>query len=190
MPDLADAHAALLGNGSLQFDLPAAKAAPEPQPDNWHFTLGLGHVDLVWIVAGLAVVAIVWAVLVYLKDRPVRPAADPAPPPETALTPARVRTALADGDRLAADGRFLEAARALLASGIGFIADHHPASLHPTATSRDIARDAALPTPLRTAFGRIAVCVEVGLFGGRPVGADDYAECRRVFVASALAQAA
>ena len=47
---------------------------------------------------------------------------------------------------------------------------------------------AGLPESLRQAFGRIAAFVEIGLFGGRSINAGDYAECRQVFVASALAQ--
>jgi len=53
-------------------------------------------------------------------------------------------------------------------------------------TAREIATLPAIPDSARAAFVGIARLVERGLFGGRPVGAQDFAECRAAYEAFAL----
>ncbi len=186
---IAEAHAALLRNAALQFDLPAGLDTPPPAMP--HLPLGSGHVGLVWALAGAALIAIVALVVAYLRARPPpEPRSEAASGPVAAIAQGQARAALGDADRLAGQGLYLEAAHALLACGVDAIADRHPELLRPATTSRDIAGATALSEPLRLAFGRIAAAVEIGLFGGRAVGAEDYAACRRVFVDSALARPA
>lgn len=45
-----------------------------------------------------------------------------------------------------------------------------------------------MPTAAREAFWRIAVAVERSLFGGRPLDAEGFAECRRAYEAFAFAE--
>jgi len=188
---IEEAQATLLRGGALQFDLPAV-AAPAPQSP-WRPSLGFGDVDVVWLLVVLGAAVVIGLAVVYLRNHLAVPVASapgrmPEPSPSIAATGARL--ALGDADQLAARGFHLKAARALLACGLEAIGDRHPGLVQPTTTSRDIARDATLSEPMRLGFGRIAHAVEVGLFGGQPVGAEDYADCRRAFVASALAASA
>ncbi len=186
-----EAHAALLRDGALQFDLPST-AAPPPPSLPWHLSMGFGDVGLVWFLAAVGAALVVGLAVSHLRASP--PAAGrPVPlaaPAAVPIAPAAARLALGDADRLAAEGRHLDAARALLACGLDAIAARHPGLLRPTTTSRDLAAETALPGPLRSGFARIARAVEVGLFGGRPVGPDDYDDCRRAFVDSAMGGAA
>lgn len=181
-----EAHAALLRNGALQFDLPSG-ATPVP-PAHAPLSFGFGHVDVVWLLAALAAALAVGLAVAYWRSR--IPAPDEprsrAPAVSPALAPAKARLALDDADRLAAEGRYLEAARTLLACGLDAIRDRYPGLLRPTTTSRDLAGETALDGAFRVGFARIARAVEVGLFGGRPVGPEDYADCRRAFVTSAM----
>ena len=190
-PPFPDAHAALLRNGALQFDLPSG-APPVPAAPHTPLSFGFGHIDLVWLLAALAAALVVGLAIAYWRGRLPSPAepASQAPAASPALAPATARLALDDADRLAAEGRHLDAARALLACGLDAIADRYPGLLRPTTTSRDLAGETALPGAFRAGFARIARAVEVGLFGGRPVGPEDYAVCRRAFVTSALGGAA
>jgi hypothetical protein len=185
----AEAHAALLRNEALQFDLPSGAPAPHAPPPV-PFSISFGHVDIVWVLAALAAALVVGLAIAYRQGRPSAPTS-PSPQPDLpVVAPSRARQALGDADRLAAEGRHLEAAHTLLACGLDAIAERYPGLLRPTTTSRDIASEPTLPNALRTGFARIASAVEVGLFGGRPVAAEDYAECRQAFVTSALGGAA
>ncbi len=187
MASIAETQAALLQGGVLQFDLPAV-AAPA-SPSTWHPSWGFGDVDVVWILAALGAAVAIGLAVVYLRNHLAVPDASApgrAPEPSSSVAPAGARLVLGDADRLAALGLHLEAARALLACGLDALGERHPGLVQPTTTSRDIAGDATLPEPMRLGFGRIAHAVEVGLFGGQPVAAEDYADCRRAFVASAL----
>ena len=186
-PPFPEAHAALLRNGALQFDLPAG-TTPAPSAPHTPLSFGFGHLDIVWLLAALAAALVIGLAVAYRRGLVLAP---PVPASQAravapTLAPATARLALDDADRLAAEGRHLEAARALLACGLDAIADRYPGLLRPTTTSRDLAVATALDGAFRAGFARIARAVEVGLFGGRPVGPEDYAECRRAFVTSAL----
>ena len=184
MTPFAEAHAALLRNGALQFDLPSGSPTHAPPPAPLNF--GFGQLDVVWLLAILAAALAIGLAVAYARAHPSTPSMPVAEPDEPALAPARARLALGDADRLAAEGRHLDAARLLLACGLDAIAKRYPGLLRPTTTSRDLAREPALPSGLRTGFAQVARAVEVGLFGGRPIGPQDYAECRQAFVTSAL----
>ena len=93
----------------------------------------------------------------------------------------RARLLLDEADRLAAQGKFAEAAHHLLLHSIQDLEDHRPRTIKPALTSRDIAAMDLLPPKARQAFDGIARVVERSLFGGRAVDADDFAECRRAY---------
>lgn len=193
--DLAETHRRLLGDPTLQFDF--AKPPPPPKgPPQWLVELlqALGPVleFLFWgglvVVGGLIVAFLAREVL---KVR-WRGRAKPRRPEDQAANwrpeAARARLLLAEADRLAAEGRFAEAAHHLLLHSIQDVEDHRPRSIRPALTSRDIACLDLMPAAAREAFWRIAVAVERSLFGGRPLDAEGFAECRRAYEAFAFAE--
>jgi hypothetical protein len=182
----ATAHARLLQDRSIQFDLP--RMAP-PQVPDW----------LRQLIDGLGVVAplfrwLFWAaaiggagVLLFLLGRHLlgmararRPAT--AAEPETWRPEAGpARELLREADELARRGEYAQAAHLLLWRSVEDIGARRPDLVPPAATSRDIARAGDLPTDARAAFARIARAVEVSLFGGRALDAGSWAECRSAY---------
>ncbi len=193
---LAAAHARLLHDPSFQF---AFTAPPKPpKPPHWLEVLGrwIGHALPVlqwgfWIVLGVGVLAVVVLLareFIFYR-RPGKRAA------KLSLSggldvwrpnAARARTLLADADRLAAEGRFGEAAHVLLHRSIDDIDEKRPHLIAPAFTSRDIAGLETLPRAARDAFSLIARHVERSLFGGRELDASAFAECRRAYEGFAL----
>ena len=100
---------------------------------------------------------------------PWRPASDQA------------RALIEEADRLAAEGRFIEAAHLILLRSIQDIQARRPRAVAVSLTSRDIARLEALPPPARTLFAGIAEAVEISLFGGRALDGEGYARCRDAY---------
>ena len=84
-------------------------------------------------------------------------------------------------DALAAEGRFAEAVHLLLYRSVDDIAARRPGLVKPAITSRDLAASRDLPGTPRTAFARIARAVEISLFGGQPVDAGVWGECRAAY---------
>ena len=107
---------------------------------------------------------------------------------EEEWTPARVHavTLLEDADRLAAEGRFGEAAHLLLRRSVHHIAEARPAWLHPASTAREIAALPQLPERARDAFGVIAARVERSLFALRTLDAADWQAARGAYADFAL----
>jgi hypothetical protein len=95
--------------------------------------------------------------------------------------PERARLLLEEADRLAAEGKFVEAAHLILLRSIQDIHARRPRAVAISLTSRDIARLEALPPPARVLFSGIAEAVEISLFGGRPLDGDGYARCRDAY---------
>jgi hypothetical protein len=192
---VAKAHARLLTDKSLQFDF-AAIPPPPPVPP-WliavaHFLSEIAPL-LRWVVYGgigvgvLLLLAFIarellsqtypqWFRPKLLKDGPARPATWK---PDLA----RAKVLLEDADRLAAEGRYAEAAHLLLFRTVDDIDGRRPHLVRPALTSRDIADLAALPEAARGAFRIIAQVVERSFFGGRAVDAAGFAECRGAYQA-------
>jgi hypothetical protein len=84
-------------------------------------------------------------------------------------------------DRLAAEGCYDEAVHALLLMAIGQIIALLPGATGPSRTSRELLGSLPPGARRREAFGELVREVELSLFGGRPVGLDQYARCRRSF---------
>ena len=194
---LEPAHAALLRQTDLQFQL--NKAPPPPQPPDWLIKLlkplgdalgagmkALGPVApyVFWTGVALAVAFILFLIgqrlfavrrglvmggLKLSGAEPWRPA------------PEQARALLEEADRLAADGRFVEAAHLILLRSIQDIQARRPRAVAVSLTSRDIARLEALPPPARVLFSGIAEAVEISLFGGRPLDREGYARCREAY---------
>ena len=95
--------------------------------------------------------------------------------------PEQARALLEEADRLAGEGRFVEAAHLILLRSVQDIEARRPRAVAISLTSRDIARLDALPPPARSLFAGIAEAVEISLFGGRPLDREGYARCRDAY---------
>lgn len=94
---------------------------------------------------------------------------------------------LSDADRLAAEGRFAEAAHLLLQRSVHHIAEVRPGWLLPASTAREIAGLPQLPARARTAFAVIAGRVEASRFALRALGLADWQAARAAYADFALA---
>ncbi|WP_338467401.1 hypothetical protein RXV95_02230 [Novosphingobium sp. ZN18A2] len=100
------------------------------------------------------------------------------------------RALLEDADRLAAEGRFAEAAHLLLQRSVGHIADTRPEWLAPSSTAREIGRIEQLPSRARVAFAVIAAEVERSLFALHGLSREDWQRARDAYADFALADLA
>lgn len=94
---------------------------------------------------------------------------------------------LEDADRLAAEGRYGEAAHLLLKRSVEQIATARPHWLGPASTAREIAGLTALPDRARGAFAAIAERVERSLFALRQLDLADWQAARAAYADFALA---
>jgi hypothetical protein len=193
---LTAAHQALLRRRDIQFDFPTYAPPTPRRPAGWLEPLlklfeSLSPVMLWVFLGGLALGA---ALLLYFLLRELfysrmpgrkKPGAA-AEEPDWRPTEAAARTLLEDADRLAGEGRFGEAVHLLLFRCIEDMAQRKPGLVRPALTSRDLARAEALPPAARDAFAAIAAAVERSFFGGRPVDAEGFADCRRAYEDFAL----
>lgn len=95
---------------------------------------------------------------------------------------------LEDADRLAAEGRYGEAAHLLLQRSVGHIRAARPEALFPASTAREIATLPQLPQAARAAFATIADRVERSLFALRALDARDWSAARAAYADFALAE--
>lgn len=187
----------------IQF-VPLPPMKEPPQPPGWLQTLSewlrdllepLGRaIGMSWpvmskVLIALAVLGAAWLVwrlvvepLLAMRRRPKAE----EEVPEWAPVRAEAVALLADADRLAAEGRFGEAARLLLQRSVSHIADAQPGWLLPATTAREIARLPRLPQRARDAFGIIAARVERSLFAMRDLDAGDWQAARAAYADFAL----
>ncbi len=185
------AHRGLLADPSLQFHFAPPEALPPPP--EWLQALGkflsLFGPALNYIFwAGVAIIA---ALILYAIAREIirrlpgtmGPTATPEAPAAAEFRPtqARARALLEEADRLAREGRYGEAARVLLHRSIDDIEETFPTLIAPSLTAREIGRLEQLSASGRAVFVKIARAVETSLFGGRPLDAPQFAECRRAY---------
>ncbi|HZF94704.1 MAG TPA: hypothetical protein VEZ20_07505 [Allosphingosinicella sp.] len=192
----AEAHRALTGDSSIQFDLPAYVPSKPPASSRWLADLFSGTAPLFqvlfWIVVALAAIALVYALARWVEGGGLgflrRRGRAPAPEAESwTIAEAPARALLADADRVAGAGNYSEAAHLLLCRSIEEIERRRPALVRPALTSRDIAGAPQLPQGPRGAFARIAMAVESSLFGGRRLDERDWLNCRAAYEEFALA---
>jgi hypothetical protein len=129
--------------------------------------LGLSWPVLQWILIGLAalgVLFILWRLVEPLIGRPRKPRSEAEP--EWAPARDEAMALLQDADRLAAEGRYGEAAHLLLKRSVRHIADARP--------------DA------RLAFGAIATRVERSIFALRDLDLADWTAAREAYAQFAL----
>ena len=191
---LSEAHSRLLADDSLQFD---RRGFTPPEVPDWLTwvrdaiaSLGPLLEVLFWVGLALLVAALLYLIVrEILKLRVPRPRAEePATPPLFEWRPdeATARNLLAEADALAAQGLFAEAAHLLLMRSVEDIERRKPRAIKVSLTTREIARLDGLPEAVRPSFDRIGQVVERSLFGGRPVDADDFSDCRRAYEDFAL----
>ncbi len=192
---VAQAHARLRAHTDIQFSLPVAAKPPPPHPSPFLTWLvdPIAHAlpfggAVFWLLIAVALAGVVWLIIVVLARS--REAPDAAEPTEemAAWRPEEkvARALLAEADAMAAAGRYEEAARLLLHRSLEDIARRRPRFLRPAFTSREIARAAALPDLVRSAFAAMAAPVERSLFGGRRLAASDWEQARTAYGEFAL----
>ena len=93
---------------------------------------------------------------------------------------------LEDADRLAAQGRYNEAAHLLLVRSVSQISALRPELVEPSSTAREIAMLPALPENARIAFANIAATVEQSLFALRRLSAPEWQAARDAYAEFAL----
>jgi hypothetical protein len=193
--DLADpAYAETMANSGIQTSLPPPP--PEPPRAQWliDFLEWLGNFFewsgpvlkyALWGI-GIALVLLLLyrlfpAFAAWVDKWRGRMAEEEELPEYGAAEASVARARLADADALAAEGRFAEAVHLLLFRSVDDISARRPGLVQPALTARDLAASRDLPATPRTAFSRIARAVEISLFGGQPVNADVWGECRAAY---------
>jgi hypothetical protein len=203
--DFTAAHERLLGDRSIQFELPPVTLVPTGQtqyappppagpgvapslPDPAAAGASPAIQILLWGMLAILVMFMLYWVARSVADRRRAPGGQDEP--EAGLQPeaAPALALLGEADALAADGHYGEAARLILHRSIADIEARRPALVRPALTSRDIAGLPALPGGPRAAFARIAMLVERSLFARRALGADDWRDCRAAYQEFAFAE--
>ena len=151
--------------------------------------LGLSWPVLKWVLLGLAVSGVIYAVwrlsepfrLGWQRKQSMVGANEEWQPDQ-----AEALALLEDADALAREGRFDEAAHLLLRRSVQQIAAARPDWIGRASTAREIGAIAALPDRARSAFGQIAGLVERSLFALRALSADDWQAARGAYADFAL----
>lgn len=194
----------LRGDSDIQFreiEL-SPQAQPEPPPDwlvdffEWVARVFEPVAKLlvnIWPVLQWVLLAIVVGLVLLVLWRmfgPEMAARRNRPDAEEAWAPGR-QAALAlleEADRLAAEGRYDEAAHLLLQRSVGQIAEARPDLVDPSSTARELAAAEALPVKARGAFAVIAERVERSLFALRQLNLEDWQIARAAYADFALEQ--
>lgn len=145
-----------------------------------------------WPVIEKLLIGLVALLVLWLAWRLLQPLIfrlrQPAPPAEPEWAPDRDQATalLEDADRLAAAGRYDEAAHLLLRRSVHHIAEARPDWLLPASTAREIAAFPMLPDRARRAFGVIAAQVERSLFALRALELAEWQLARTAYADFAL----
>jgi hypothetical protein len=149
---------------------------------------GAGQVALPVIGAGAAIGKVVFIVLIVVvvlllvgwigqaivRRRREAPAAEVAAEGAEGEAVRGREPAFDEATRLAAEGRYAEAVHALLLAAIRHFAERSRVSIQPSRTSRELVRLLPLGAEAREAFSDLVRTVELSLFGGAPVGQEEY----------------
>ena len=161
-------------------DLPTGSAAPQSAPLSVPLpVLGAGAAlsKLIFIVLLVVVIALVglW-IFQAIPRRGATEALAAAPRKEKdeAAAGAGAELSFEDAARLAAEGRYAEAVHALLLAAIRHFAARTRTAIQPSRTSRELVRTLPLAPEAREAFADLVRTVERSLFGGEPLGAEEY----------------
>lgn len=184
----AEARKVLAGS-RFQRELPGHGDEVRPAPDNPFApnvpipaaappALGAGAFlgKAIFVILLLVAVVLIgaWIVQALPRWRQGRAApGGPAERPDAATGPER-ETVFEDASRLAAEGRYAEAVHALLLAAIRHFAERSRFQVPPSRTSRELVRLLPLGPEAREAFAELVRTVELSLFGGAPVGPEDW----------------
>ncbi len=194
-PDVARAHAQLLADRSIQFDL---NRFTPPKPPAWlrplsQFLEFIGPylVYLFWGVIILGAVFIIALIAVEASGIAwrwpwQRSVADAEEADALAPDAAQARILLAEAEALAARGDYDGAVHLILRRSVEDIGERMPGFVRPSLTARDIAASPTLPDRARQAFATIAVVTESALFARAPVGATGWQRARDAYADFAL----
>lgn len=197
---VADDWKVVRGATDIQYSpLPTPKPVPPQPTPEWLKALGkalqaifepIGKLlGMSWpifqwvliVVGALLALYVLWRLvlepsLAAWRDR--RPAEE-----DVQWTPTRAEAValLEDADRLAAEGRYGEAAHLLLQRSVRQISDARPDWLNAASTAREIAVLPALPETGRNAFAVIAQRVERAVFALRDLDAADWNAARSAY---------
>lgn len=194
-PEFAKAHARLVTDNSMQFDLPTFKP---PEIPVWFKPLAefIKSISptfpyIFWGAVALGVGLVAWFIFKETRGMafrwPWQKKAAEDEEPEWAPDATAARALLTEAEALAAAGHYAEAARLLLLRSVEDIARRRPEFLKPSITARDISVADAIPGGARKSFAAIARVVEVSAFGSASVSADAWTQCRAAYGAFALA---
>ena len=185
---LAEAHARLRADSSIQWTLPDAPPPEPPKPPpawlEWLAKNLFGWLDgvggigsgVIYAIAGLAAAAVLWLLWRVWVER--QRAGEPEEVAEWRPEEGVARALLQEAEALAADGRYAEAARLLLHRSLEDVERRRPGLVRPALTAREIAVADALPPAAREALAPIVRIVERGLFAGREVTGALWEEAR------------
>jgi soluble cytochrome b562 len=175
----------------LQTELPQepARIVPERNRGNTWFDLSFlaGFFRIVfWVMFALALAFIIFSI----ASEIIRARKNYAPRDKTEDMPdipvyqpneEMARVLIDDADKLAAEGKFEEAVHLLLFRSIQDIAAKRPHYVKRSLTSREISNLPILTQKARAGFSTIGLLVENSFFGGRKLGADDYATSKTAY---------
>jgi hypothetical protein len=145
------------------------------------------------VIKTIGIALLILVVLAILWFWVIRPLLDARLPrrareaePDWAPDRAAAVALLEDADRLAAEGRYGEAAHLLLQRSVHHIAETRPDWLQPASTAREIAVLPMLPERARQTFSTIATRVERSLFALRDLDLADWQAARAAYADFAL----
>lgn len=165
-------------------DLPFRPSTRDFEPSS---TSGVSEAVL-WVLGGVLVLGFVLIIgkegARYLRrqKRKVASKTTVSAADATALVEAHLPPSLARARELARLGRFDEACHVLLEGALGFLHALSDFTLEPAFTSREVLAKAPIDGASKGAFEDLVVAVEVSLFGGLEVVADDFARCEASFL--------
>lgn len=108
------------------------------------------------------------------KARRPKPDAEPGAPAPREEPARETGPSPSEAERLAAEGRWAEAVHALLLIAVRRLCARFSVPHASSRTSRELCRALPLQGEAREAFAGLVRTVEVSLFGGLPLGPDDY----------------
>jgi hypothetical protein len=197
-------HERLLADRRIQFDFQSLDIPRQHLP-KWllsilawigkAFVAALPVLQVVfWVGLAAGLLAVLYLILrealgVRLPTWDRRRAADHLAPMDFAPDRRRALALIEDADRLAADGRFDEAARLILRRSIEDIDARRPRLVRPALTAREIADLGEVPAPARGAFSAMAAIVEVSAFAGRRLDRQAFLDCRTIYQRFAFPEA-
>jgi len=185
---------AVLANPRFQRDLPPHRERsdlnPPPEDSAVRFPVGevpgsrvavpvlgagafLAKIVFIVLLAVAVLLVLGWLLRELIQRRRTRADTDDTEEPAAAEIIER-EPAFEDAARLAAEGRYAEAIHALLLAAIRTFAERSRTPVQPSRTSRELVRLLPLGAETRGAFTELVKTVELSLFGGVPVGREEY----------------